>query len=195
MKSPQLDPGGNPDSPKQVEISPGARLRAYFLAGILITAPISLTFYLAWLFIDFVDSRVTPLIPTQYNPETYLPFSMPGLGLLIVVVILTLIGALTAGFIGRLVLRTSERVLARMPVIRNVYGALKQILETVLAQQSQAFREAVLVEYPRRGIWAIAFITGRTEGEVQKHHRGRRHQHLSADYAQPHVRVPALRPE
>jgi uncharacterized membrane protein len=84
-----------------------------------------------------------------------------------VVVVLTLIGALTAGIMGRLVLRTGKRILARMPVIRTVYGAFKQILETVLAQQSQAFREAVLVEYPRRGIWAIAFITGRTEGEVQ----------------------------
>ncbi len=161
--------GGNPgkDPPKGTKIGLGARLRAYFLAGILITAPVSLTFYLAWLFIDFVDGKVTPLIPVQYNPETYLPFGMPGLGLFIVVVVLVLIGALTAGFVGRLFLRTSERILARMPVIRTVYGAFKQILETVLAQQSQAFREAVLVEYPRRGIWAIAFITGRTEGEVQ----------------------------
>ena len=161
--------GGNPGKGPEIkaEIGLGAKLRAYFLAGILVTAPISLTFYLAWLFIDFVDSKVTPLIPVQYNPETYLPFSMPGLGLFIVVVILILIGALTAGFLGRLFLRTSERILARMPVIRTVYGAFKQILETVLAQQSQAFREAVLVEYPRRGIWAIAFITGRTEAEVQ----------------------------
>ena len=163
-------PGGGPPGkgPEvKAKIGLGAKLRAYFLAGILITAPVSLTFYLAWLFIDFVDSKVTPLIPDHYNPETYLPFGTPGLGLLIVVVILTLTGALTAGFVGRLVLRTGERVLARMPVIRNVYGVFKQILETVLAQQSQAFREAVLVEYPRRGIWAIAFITGRTEHEVQ----------------------------
>ncbi len=172
MNVPPTDPppdGGNPGKglPIQAKMGFGARLRAYFLAGILVTAPISLTFYLAWLFIDFVDSRVTPLIPVTYNPETYLPFSMPGLGLLIVVVVLTLIGALTAGFIGRAFLHTSERILARMPVIRNLYGAFKQILETVLAQKSQAFREAVLVEYPRRGIWAIAFITGRTEGEVQ----------------------------
>jgi uncharacterized membrane protein len=73
----------------------------------------------------------------------------------------------TAGFFGKLWLRFTERLLNRMPVVRNVYSAVKQILETVLAQQSNAFREAVLVEYPRRGIWAIAFITGRTEGEVQ----------------------------
>ena len=110
---------------------------------------------------------MTPLIPAEYNPESYLPFSMPGLGLVIVIVVLIMIGALTAGMVGRFYLRTSERLLNRMPVIRGVYGAIKQILETVLAQQSNAFREAVLVEYPRRGIWAIAFITGRTKGEVQ----------------------------
>lgn len=160
----------NPDraaSQKVAKIGLSAKLRAYFLAGILVTAPISITFYLAWIFIDFVDRQVTPLIPSKYNPETYLPFSTPGLGLLVLFIFLTLIGALTAGFLGRLFQRASERVLARMPVIRSVYGAIKQVLETVLARQSKAFREAVLVEYPRRGMWAIAFITGRTEGEVQ----------------------------
>ena len=155
---------------RQVKIHPLSfmqRMRAYLLAGILITAPISLTLYLAWIFIGFVDSKVTPLVPYKYNPETYLPFALPGLGLVILIVALISIGALTAGFLGRVWIRISEHILARMPVIRNVYSAVKQILETVLAQQSNAFREAVLVEYPRRGIWAIAFITGRTEGEVQ----------------------------
>ena len=144
-----------------------ARLRAYFFAGVLITAPISITVYLAWIFVNFVDNQVTPLIPAKYNPETYLPFAITGLGLIVVFIALALIGAVTAGFVGRLYLRTSENLLARMPVIRSVYSAVKQILETILAQQSNAFRQAVLVEYPRRGIWAIAFITGETQGEVQ----------------------------
>ncbi|PPR69260.1 MAG: hypothetical protein CFH02_00603 [Alphaproteobacteria bacterium MarineAlpha3_Bin1] len=142
-------------------------MRAYFFAGILVIAPISITLYLAWLFIGFVDSKITPLIPLKYNPETYLPFALPGLGLLILVLALMLTGALTAGFMGRVWMRFTEQVLARMPVIRNIYSAVKQIFETVLADKSAAFREAVLVEYPRRGIWAIAFITGRTEEEVQ----------------------------
>mgnify|MGYP002725630432 CR=1 FL=1 len=158
--------GGKGSDVKHV-LSFGQRMRAYFFAGILVIAPISITLYLAWLFIGFVDSKVTPLIPVNYNPETYLPFALPGLGLVILVLVLTLTGALTAGFMGRLWTRFSERMLARMPVIRNIYSAVKQILETVLADHSKAFREAVLVEYPRRGIWAIAFITGRTEGEVQ----------------------------
>ena len=154
-------------SAKKKSLSLPQRMRAYFITGILVVAPVSITLYLAWIFIGFVDNRITPLIPVQYNPETYLPFALPGLGLLILVVTLILVGAATAGFIGRLWARVSEQILGRMPVIRNIYGAVKQILETVLAQQSKAFREAVLVEYPRRGIWAIAFITGRTEGEVQ----------------------------
>ncbi len=167
-QTPNTDPESNPDEKgKQHVLGFGQRMRAYFLAGILVIAPISITFYLAWLFIGFVDSKVTPLIPAQYNPANYLPFALPGLGLVILILFLTLVGALTAGFMGRLWTRYSEQLLARMPVIRTIYSALKQILETVLADHSAAFREAVLVEYPRRGIWAIAFITGRTEGEVQ----------------------------
>jgi uncharacterized membrane protein len=144
-----------------------ARLRGYFLAGILVTAPIAITIYVAWLFINVIDGWIKPLIPYKYNPQTYLPFELPGLGIVILIVALTIIGALTRGLLGRWIVGTGERILARMPVVRNVYSALKQIFETVLAQQSRAFREAVLVEYPRRGIWAIGFITGRTEGEVQ----------------------------
>ena len=151
----------------------GGRLRAYFLAGILVTAPLAITIALASWLIEFVDSRIVPLIPLRYNPDVYLKeylgyeIGIPGLGLVVLVVFITLVGAMTAGFLGRFVIRFSENMLNRMPVIRSIYGASKQILETVLQQQSNAFRQAVLVEYPRRGIWAIGFITGRTEGEVQ----------------------------
>lgn len=160
-------PNGNESAPQRPRMTMSQRLRAYMFAGILVTAPIFITFYLAWLLVTFVDSKITPLIPATYNPETYLPFALPGLGLLVLIVALMLVGALTAGFVGRLWLRFSERVLSQMPVIRNVYSAVKQILETVLAQQSNAFREAVLIEYPRRGMWAIGFLTGITKGEVQ----------------------------
>jgi uncharacterized membrane protein len=157
----------NINPPKVRVLSFGQRIRAYFFAGILVIAPISITLYLAWLFVNFVDSKITPLIPIKYNPETYLSFALPGLGLVILVLALMMIGAITAGFMGRLWTSFSERMLTRMPVIRNIYSAVKQIFETVLADHSKAFRKAVLVEYPRRGMWAIAFITGPTEGEVQ----------------------------
>jgi len=146
----------------------GGRLRAYFLAGVLITAPISITIYIAWGFISWVDGQVIPLLPDRYNPENYLPFSVPGIGLLIVLIGLTVIGALTAGILGRLFLNASERLLNRMPVVRSLYSATKQIFETVLAHKSTAFRDVILVEYPRRGMWAIGFITGTTEGEIQE---------------------------
>lgn len=143
------------------------RLRAYMFAGILVTAPLGITLYLTWVIVHFIDSKVMPLLPQKYNPENFLPFSIPGIGLIIMLVCLTLIGWLTAGILGRWMIRLSEHLLARMPVVRNVYSAIKQIMETVMAQQSNAFREVVLIEYPRRGIWAMGFITGGTVGEVQ----------------------------
>jgi uncharacterized membrane protein len=166
-----MPPPGEEDPARPAKIGGkmgvGARLRAYFLAGILVTAPIAITLYLAWLFITFIDDWVNGILPARFNPETYLPFSVPGLGVVIVVVTLTVIGSTAAGFLGRLVVRTAERILARIPAVRSIYSATKQIFETVLANQSNAFREVVLVEYPRRGIWALGFITGSTQGEVQ----------------------------
>ncbi|MBM3582917.1 MAG: DUF502 domain-containing protein [Alphaproteobacteria bacterium] len=143
-----------------------ARLRTYFLTGIVVTAPISLTIYLIVLFIDFVDSRVIPLFPPRYNPETYLPFSVPGLGILIMVVLLMLVGALSVGLVGRTFMRMGERIVNRTPIVRSIYGALKQVFETVLSDKSKAFREVVLVEF-RPGIWAMGFVTNTTTGEIQ----------------------------
>jgi uncharacterized membrane protein len=144
----------------------GARLRGYFFAGVLVTAPLAITVYIAWLLISFVDERVFSVIPPVYNPETYLPFSIPGIGLILMVLVLTLVGALTAGYVGKLLLRLSERLLNRMPVVRNIYGTAKQIVETVVNNKTSAFREVALVEYPRREIWTIGFITGRSIDEI-----------------------------
>ncbi len=162
-------PIGNPTSHgKAPKLRMLGRLRNHFLAGIVVTAPISITIWLSFKFIGFVDSTVKPHIPPLYNPETYLPFSLPGLGLVIVIVTLTVIGAVTAGLVGRFFVRTGERVLARMPVVRSIYSALKQIFESVLAQKSRAFRQVVLIEYPRKGSWALGFATGSTKGEVRE---------------------------
>lgn len=143
------------------------RIRGYLLAGILVTAPIGITLWLTWGIINIFDRQVVPLIPSRYNPETYLPFSLPGLGLVLALVVLILIGWLAAGLMGRWLVRLSEQIMARMPIVRNIYSAVKQIMETVLAQKSNAFRHVVLVEYPRRGIWTMGFVTGTTAGEVQ----------------------------
>ncbi|MDE2228314.1 MAG: DUF502 domain-containing protein [Alphaproteobacteria bacterium] len=144
-----------------------ARLRAYFLAGILVTGPIAFTLWITWSIIDFVDRAVSHLVPTSYNPSTYFPFNIPGFGLVVAIVALTLIGWLTAGYLGRLLLRLSDRLMKRMPVVRSIYGAFKQIFETVLAKRSNTFREVVLVEWPRRGMWTVAFVTAQGEGELK----------------------------
>ena len=156
-----------PDAPPvPIRIGVGARLRGYFFAGILVIAPISITVYIAWLFISLIDKQVFSVLPPVYNPETYLPFSIPGIGLILMVLGLTLVGALTAGYLGRVFLRFSERVLNRMPVVRSLYGAIKQIVETVVSNKSAAFREVALVEYPRKGAWTLCFLTGKTIDQI-----------------------------
>lgn len=133
----------------------------------MVTAPIGITIYLAVLFVQLVDDQMRGLVPAQYDPNTYLPFDIPGLGVLALLLMLLVVGFFAAGLIGRMVFRLGESLIDRVPVVRSVYGALKQIFETVFADSSSSFREVVLVEYPRRGLWAVGFITGRTRGEVR----------------------------
>ena len=166
-ENPAPDGEDAPPTPVVRKRRMAARLRNHFLTGIIVTAPISITLYVSWQFIAFIDRQVTPIIPPQYNPETYLPFGLPGLGLVIMVIALMIIGALATGFLGRGLMRAGERLLARMPVVRTIYSALKQVFETVFAEKSKAFREVVLIEYPRKGVWAMGFATGSTKGEVQ----------------------------
>lgn len=144
------------------------RVRNSFFTGLVVAAPVSITLYLAWSFVTAVDNRVTPLIPERYNPETYLPFGLPGMGLLVVFIVLTVLGSLTANFFGRAIISASESLLDRTPVVRSIYSTLKQIFETVVSANSTSFRDVVLVEYPRKGLWAIAFVTSETKGEVQE---------------------------
>ena len=145
-----------------------SKLRNYFLAGIVITAPIGITLYVSYIIINFVDERMRKLLPNEVNPDKYLPFDLPGLGILIVFLLLTFIGFIAAGLLGRVLVRLGERIISKVPVVRSIYSALKQIFQTVLASSSESFREVVLIEYPRKGLWAIAFITGKTQGEVKQ---------------------------
>ena len=149
------------------------RLRAYFLAGVLVTAPFVLTAYLVWAVIDFVDSRVMTLIPERYNPNAYLPVGIPGFGVVVALVLVTAIGALTAGLVGRFLVGFGERVLARMPVVRSLYGAIKQIVSTIVSDQATSFRECVLLQWPQPGMWTVGFVTGNPTDEIQALSPGR----------------------
>ena len=168
---PAAPPAASPD-PEAVNLpwrrSLVARLRNYFLAGLLVTAPISITIYFAWHVVDYIDSAVTGLIPAPYNPNTYLPFSIPGLGIVILAAVLTLIGFTTANFLGRMMVGLGERIVARLPVIRSFYGAVKQIFETVFSKQTQSFREVVLVEFPRKEMWTLGLVIGKSADEIQQ---------------------------
>lgn len=151
--------------------SPTARLRSYFLRGIVVTAPIALTLYLSWRFLTWVDSRIAALLPPDYNPNTYLShalhFEVPGIGLVIVGVFFVVAGWFASNIVGRLFVRVSEFFVERMPVVRGLYTAIKQVFETLMTSRSNAFREVVMVEFPRPGVWALGFVTGVTEGEFQ----------------------------
>ncbi len=150
------------------KISGMTRLRNYFLTGFIVAAPLAITAYIAWSFIGWVDGWVKPYIPNYYNPDTYLPFPVPGFGLIVAVILITLIGFLTANFVGRAIVNYGESLLENMPFVRNIYRGLKQILETVLSQQSNTFKKVALIEYPRKGLWALVFIATDARGEVKE---------------------------
>ena len=139
-------------------------LRNWFFTGIVVGAPIGITIWLVWAFVSFIDKQIKPLIPAEWNPETYLKFALPGLGIVVAVAGLTILGALTANILGQSFLRFGERVLARVPLVRSIYSAVKQVFETFASSEASSFKEAVLIEYPGPGLWAIGFITSRNPG-------------------------------
>ena len=145
------------------------RLRNYFLTGLIIVGPISITIYLIWTLIQFADAWVKPLIPSAYLPETYLPFAIPGIGLFFAIAGVTLIGALTANLLGRTLVSIGELMLDRMPIVRNVYRALKQIFESVVSVTAPqpAFQKVGLIQFPSKGLWSLVFVTGETGGEIK----------------------------
>ncbi len=147
---------------------PMHRLRNYFLTGLVVAAPLFLTAYITWTFVTWVDGLVEPLIPSFYRLDRLLPIPIPGFGLVVALVFLTLLGFLTANFVGRRLLALGESVLGRMPLVRNLYRGLKQIFETVIARRASAFQKVALIEYPRTGLWSIVFVASETRGEVDR---------------------------
>jgi uncharacterized membrane protein len=148
----------------------GARLRNYFLTGLVVVGPVGITLYIAWNFIALVDGWVKPYVPAIYNPDSYLPFPVPGVGLVFAVMLLTIIGALAANLLGRSLISVGEMMLGRTPIVRNVYQGIKQIFESVVTASSpgQSFQKVAVMEFPSKGIWSIVFVTGEAAREITK---------------------------
>ena len=156
------------EAEKRVFMRLGAKLRAYLFTGILVTAPVAITFYMAYKVIVWVDMFVNKMVPPQYHLDNYLPMTVPGLGLLVLLVVLTLIGMFAAGFLGRFFIRLGEWFLSRMPLISSIYSLLKQIFETVFSSKTQAFKKVVMLEYPRKGIWILGLVSADLKGEIER---------------------------
>ena len=144
-----------------------ARLRGYFLTGLIIVGPVAITIYVVWWFINLVDGWIKPLIPEQYLPDNFLPFNVPGVGLIVGIFTLMFVGALAANLFGRTIVSYGEMMLDRMPVVRGVYRLLKQIFTTVFSKAGTGFKRVGLIEFPRRGLYAIVFVSGDPPSEIK----------------------------
>ncbi len=145
---------------------PMSRIRNYFLTGLIVAGPVAVTLWLIWWFVTWVDNLVRPFIPIVYRPETYLPINIPGLGLIIAFVALTLLGFLTANLVGTKLVNFGESLLHRMPIVRPIYRTTKQIFETLFSSSGSSFRRVGLVEFPAPGMWSLIFLTQPPTGEI-----------------------------
>ena len=148
---------------KRRGISILGRLRNYFIAGIVVLVPIGITLYLT----RFIISVSSKLIPNELNPNSYLPFAIPGLEILLAIIFITIIGSLSLSFIGKKILKIFNDILKRIPILRTIYSAIGQMTET-LAPKKGSKKSVVLVEYPRKGSWAVGFATRENDGEISK---------------------------
>ena len=142
-------------------------IKKNLVAGILIILPISLTFYIVFLLVRVVD-RILIFLPPQYNPQTYLPFNIPGVGVFFAVIIIFMVGLLARNYIGSKLIEFWENMVNKIPFIRTIYVAIKQLGETIFIKKEKDFKRVVLIEYPRKGVFTLAFTTGRGEGEIQE---------------------------
>ena len=145
-----------------------AKIKNYLLTGILVSAPVFITFWIVISLVNLFDKLITPIIPYYINPNYYLPRDVPGLGLVILLVLLISIGFLTANFFGRFLFKKTDQIINKIPFIKVFYKTIKQIIETIFKDNSKAFRDVVLLEYPRKGIWVLGFTTGEVEGAVKE---------------------------
>ncbi|WP_017941369.1 MULTISPECIES: DUF502 domain-containing protein [unclassified Thioalkalivibrio] len=141
-------------------------LRRYLIAGLLVWLPLIVTGFIIKLLVDLLDFTIL-LLPPAWRPEAILGFSIPGAGIVLAVVVVFVTGVVVANIVGRKLVSVGESIVRRIPLVSSIYGAVKQVTETVLSDGGQAFRKVILIEYPRRGLWSVGFMTGMAAGEVQ----------------------------
>ncbi len=146
-------------SPPPFHRSLAARLRSWFFTGLVVFGPVAVTAYIAWFVIGTIDGWVKPWLPESLSPDGYLPFQIPGFGVVLALVGLTFLGFLTANIVGRSLVKFSEAMLDRTPVVRGIYKGLKQVFEAVFSQSGSQFRKVALVEFPIKGCWSIVFVS------------------------------------
>ena len=163
---PKLDdmPATAAATPSQTSLA--GRIRNYFLTGLVVAGPLAVTAWLIWSIVNWVDDLVRPLIPPVYRPETYLPWPIPGTGLVLAVIVLTLLGFLTANLVGRTLVGWGEDLLNRMPIVRPVYKTMKQIFEALFSKSGSSFRQVALVEFPAPGMWSLVFLSQPPSAEL-----------------------------
>lgn len=144
----------------------GARLRNYFLTGLVVAGPVAITAWLIWAFVTWVDGLVRPLIPEAYRPETYLPLKIPGSGLVIALIVLTLLGFLTHNLVGRTLIQLGDHLIDRMPIVRPIYKTVKQVFQMLFSKSGTSFRKVGLVEFPAPGMWSLVFISQPPSADV-----------------------------
>ena len=142
-----------------------ASLRRYLLAGLVVWLPILVTFLVLRFLIDLLDNTLA-LLPHAYQPEQLFGLHLPGLGVLLSLLLLLMTGVIATNFLGQRVVRWSESILEKIPLVRSIYNATKQVIQAVFATNSQAFRRVLLVEYPRPGLWSMGFQTGAAQAEI-----------------------------
>lgn len=142
-------------------------MRKYLIAGLLVWMPLGITFLVIRAIVGFLDKSLL-LLPEAYQPDTLLGFHLPGLGVVLAVVLVLATGMIMANLLGRRLVNAWESLLSRIPLVRTLYAGIKQIMEAVLATDAKSFRRVLLVEYPRRGVWSLAFMTTDQLGEVQQ---------------------------
>jgi len=144
------------------------RIRNYFLTGLVVDGPLAITVWLVWSIVTWVDDIVRPLIPPTYRPESYMPWKIPGTGLIIAFLALTLLGFLTANLVGRTLVELGESLLNRMPIVRPIYKTMKQIFESLFSKTGSSFRKVALVEFPSPGMWSLVFLSQAPGGDLAK---------------------------